>query len=123
MTTIERQPVIMADKNKLFGFIDQSNFIPLMLIVCGVIGTWSYVNFSVDQLHIDLNQEVIDRKDADEELAKHFRLQFQKYEAVQIENQKEIREEFRALREASQLIQRDLTQYIINEVKFSAETK
>ncbi len=110
---IERQPLIMADKTKLFGFIDSGNIVPLMLIVIGAIGTWSYVNFSVNQLNLDLKQEVIDRKEADEKLAEHFRFQFQQYEAIQIESQKEIREEFRSLRETSAAIQRDLTTYII----------
>jgi len=114
MNNTERHPIIMKDNNKLFGFIDSTNVIPLILIAIGAISTFTYVNFSVTQLNLDLKQEVIDRKDADTVLAEQFRFQFQQYEAVQFENQKEIREEFRVLRESSSQIQRDLTQYIID---------
>jgi len=113
MNNVERQPIIMKDNTKLFGFIDSGNIVPLILIIVGAISTVSYVNFSIDQLNIDLKQETIDRKVADEKLAEQFRFQFQQYEAVQIQNQKEIREEFRSLRESSSAIQRDLTKYII----------
>lgn len=113
MNNNERQPVIMADKNKLFGFIDSTNIIPIIMIIIGGITTWSYVNFSVDQLKIDVIEETLERKDADEELGKRFAIQFAKYEAVQIENQKEMRSEFRYLREGNAQIQRDLTEYLI----------
>lgn len=103
----------MKDNSKLFGFVDSTNVIPLILIMVGAVSTWAYVNFSVNQLNLGLKQEVINRKEADEQLAEQFRFQFQKYEAVQFESQKEIREEFRALRETSSQIQRDLTTYII----------